>query len=427
MDQDNYTEISLVDLFAYFIKKFWLLLIGALVGTALLLSYHYISSNSVKKVEEYEKSLSKYKVELSSLESTLDNLNLKLEFDNEVESVSPLYSNNQVYVSRIMISVDSDVVSTSESENSIVGQEISSFWNNLDLASIVGSDLDNDLLKASVVFELAGYSASIRVFSEDKSKAEVYAASIVDAFVSYFDARRSINIGSKTITTAVASKNEISEVRDKFITEKTELQTKIFDTEAEIKALKKSIPSKYHPLKNAVIGFFVGGVIVAIALCITFVSRNPVTSSFSTEKELGIPFLGALFVDNKFFSKLARKIIGERAFKNNDEAVEYLKSSFSSKSFKNADGKKTIMLLTSLNDAEVDKKADEVKDLLRKEGYEATFIGNSSENPQTIKTIEDNDAVILLVRQWNSKMQFARMNKNLASKMEKKVLGFIIC
>ena len=35
--------------------------------------------------------------------------------------------------------------------NNVVGHEISSFWNNLDLASIVGSDLDNDVFKASVV------------------------------------------------------------------------------------------------------------------------------------------------------------------------------------------------------------------------------------------------------------------------------------
>ena len=427
MDQDNYTEISLVDLFAFFVKKFWVLLIGALVGMALLLSYHYISSNSAKKIEAYEKSLSKYKVELSSLESTLDNLNLKLDFANEVESTSPFFSDKQIYVSRIMIAVDSNLTSDSESASNAIGQEISSFWNSLDLATTVGSNLDNDLLKASIVFERAGQSASIRVYSEDKAKAETYASSIVDAFVSYYDTREHLSVGSKTITTSVAPKNEIAKIKDQFVSDKSELLKKVFDTEAEIKSMKKEAPSKYHPLKNAVIGFFVGGVIVAVILGIGFVSRNPITSSFSAEKELGVPFLGALFIDNKLFSKLARRIIGERTFKSNDEAIDYLKSNFSSKSFVASDSKKTITLLSSLNESEVDNKADAIMSLLKEEGLKATFVGNSSENPLTIKTLENNDSVILLVRQWNSKIQLAKLNKDLVSKMDKKILGFIIC
>ena len=65
--------------------------------------------------------------------------------------------------------------------------------------------------------------------------------------------------------------------------------------------------------------------------------------------------------------------------------------------------------------------------MLTNAGYESTFIGDSSENPLTVKTVEDCKSVILLERQWYSKIQFAIMNKDLASKMDKKVLGFIIC
>lgn len=427
MDQENYTKISLVDIFAYFVKKFWVLLIGALIGMVLLLSYHYISSNSAKKIEDYEKSLSKYRVELSSLESTLNNLNLKLELANEVESTSPFFSDKQIYVSRIMIAVESNLVSDSESVSNAIGQEISSFWDNLDLAATIGSDLDNDLLKASIIFERAGLSASIMVYSEDKTTAEEYATSIVDAFVSYYNARENLSIGSKRIVTFVASKSEIARIREQFISDKADIQTSVFDTESEIKAMKKGFPSKYHPLKYALIGFFVGAFFVAVILGIGFVIRNPITSSFSTEKELGISFLGALFIDNKLFSKLARKIIGERSFKDNDEAIDYLKSSFSSKSFVASDSKKTITLLSSLNEVEVDSKADEIMSILKEEGFKAAFVGNSSENPLTIKALEKNDSVILLVRQWNSKKQLAKLNKDLVSKMDKKVLGFIIC
>lgn len=426
MDQ-NYTGISLVDLLAYFVKKFWVLLIGALAGMVLLLSYHYISSNSAKSIEEYENNLSKYKAELSSLESTLDNLNMKLEFYNEIESISPIYSSNQIYVSGIMISFDSDVISTSESGKSIVGQEISRFWNNLDLSSVVGSGLDSDVLKASIIFELSGLLATIRVYDEDKDVAERYATSIVDSFVSYFDGRKSLNLGSKTITTSVASKNEIALIREQIISDKTSLQTELLDTEAKIKTLEGNVPAKYHTKKNAVIGFLIGGVAVAGALGMGFSLHNPVTSSFGIEKTIAVPFLGAIFIDNGFFSKLARRIMVERSFTSLDDSIEYLRNSFSTKSFTAAENKKNISLMSSVDDKYVENIANKVMTLLKEEGYDVTFIGNSSENPLTMKTIENNEAVILLERQWISKMQLLSMNRDLAFKMDKKVLGFIIC
>lgn len=427
MDKDNYTVITLLDLVAYFVKKFWVLLVGALVGMVLLLSFHFILSNSTKKVEAFEKDLAKYKAELSSLESTLDNLNLKLDFANEVESTSPIFSNDQIFVSRIMIAVDSKLVSDSESASNAVRQEISSLWSSLDLASTFGSDLDNDVLKASIIFECVGQSATIRVFAKEKRTAEMYASSLVDVFINYFNSREHLSVGSKSIVTTVATKSEIVTIRDQFISDKTDLQKKAFTTEAEIKALKKEAPSKYHPLKNAVIGFFVGGIIVAVMLAIGFVLRNPVTCSFSIEKNLAIPFLGALFIDNCFLSKLARRIMGERTFKSYDDSAEFLKSNFSTKAFTDARNGKSIVIISSVDGADVEKKENAINDLLKEEGFDVSFIGNSSENPLTIKTIEESGAVILFERQWISRIQLASMNKNTALKMGKKVLGFIVC
>lgn len=430
MDQDNYTEISLVDLFAFFVKKFWVLLIGALVGMVLLLSFHYISQNSVKNIEIYEKSVSKYKAELSSLESILANTNLKLDFANEVESVSPIFSDNQVYVSRIIITVDSDIIvqpTDSESGNNPVGQEIKGFWNNLDLSSTVGPDMESDVIRASILFEQAGQSASIRVYGLDRNKTEKDAERIVNAFVSYFDAREHLSVGTKTITTSIASKNEIALIRDQFVADKADLLTIRFDKEAEIKSLKKSAPSKYHLLKNAVIGFLVGGILVAIVLVIVFVSSNPVTCSFSVEKALSIPFLGALFIDNCLLSKLARKIMMERSFRNHDDSLAFLRSSFATKFFTDASSKKSIILMSSVYDAAVEKTANEIKEKLKDNGYDVSFVGNSCENPLTVKALEDSESVILLERQWHSRMLLTRKNKNLASMMNKEILGFIIC
>lgn len=427
MNQDN--RISLIDLFAFFIRKFWFLFVGALVGMVLILSGHIILSNTTERIEAYNERLSSFKENLSSLESLRDNYKLNLKLINDVESFSPIFSDGMIFVSKIIITIDSDSVvqTNTETGNSIIGHELSSFWSSLDLASTVGSDSDNDILSASIIFEQSGQSASIRVYSEDRDEAEKYAAAIVDAFVSYFDTREHLSIGSKAITTSIASKSAIVSIRDPFVTDKNEFLKKCFDTEVAISTLKKDAPSKYHPLRYAVIGFFVGGVAVAFLLCVIFITRNPFTSSFNVEKELDVPFLGAFFTDNGILSKLSRKTMGERLFKNKDDSVEYLKGCLSSKSFNSADVVNRITLISSLKNDEVDEIADNVKTLLKDVGLESIFLDNSLENPLAIKTIENSGAVILLEKQWISRIALARINKNLASKMNKKVLGFIIC
>ena len=46
MYKANYTVVSLIVFFAFFVKIFLIVLIGALVGTALFLSFKLVSSNS---------------------------------------------------------------------------------------------------------------------------------------------------------------------------------------------------------------------------------------------------------------------------------------------------------------------------------------------------------------------------------------------
>ena len=430
MDQYDYIKVSLVDLLAYFVKKFWVLFIGALVGMVLLLSFHYISSNTDKNVEAYEKSLSKYNAELLSREQLLDNLKLRLGFLSEVESNSPFFSDGTIYVSKVSFTVDpSDGVITSNNENGFfdVAPEVTMFWKNMDFSSLVGSNLDNDIEKASIVFVQAGHSVSFSVYSEDKNKAEKYSSSILDAYINYFDGRDYFSLVSKTISTSIASKQEIANIVSNYVAEKTELQTNIFDKEEEIEALKKEVPSKYRPLKTAVIGFFACGVIVAIILGTGFALRNPVTSSFSVEKAIAIPFLGALFIDKGFFARFARKILVERSFRKYDDSLDFLKSSFTTKAFTDAIKTKGITIISSLKDAGVEEKSNEVMELLKEEGYDVTFISDTSENPLAIKTIEEKEAVIFIERQWFSKLQLIIMNKDLAIKMGKNILGFIIC
>ena len=410
MDKDNYTVISLIDLIAYFVKKFMVLLIGALVGTALLLSFKLASSTSS-----------------SNQSGALRILQMQQDFIDEVESNNPVFKEGELFCSKIAINVNSDenvVIDSNGKTLSAIGLEIESFWNNLDVASLVGSTQDSDVLKSAILFKQTGFLTTIVIYSNDRSESERLATAILKEFIALLNSRESSNkISYSSVSTSSASINDVAGMLEQLEAEKTKLQ----DEMAKVVSNANNSISKKQLIKYAVIGFLFGGVVTVLILGIRFISRNPVTNSFDLEKTLSVPFLGAVFIDKGFLSKLARIMIGERQFKSDDEAESFLKGSFSSKAFISTNECKRIAILSSTNGKDIEKRASKVVELLKSFGFEASFIGDSTDNPATIGTLEKSDAVILLDRQWVSKTNLAKVNKSMADAAGKRILGFVIC
>lgn len=430
MEKETYSAISLISLFAYYLKKFWILLIGAIVGVVLVLSVHIVKANSSEGIEAYEKKLASYENKLSVAELSLANYEHELEFLNEVESTSPLFKGEAMYKAVLTFNVNTEGEITILESGEIIsrfGQEISAFWKTLDVASLVQSSQDNELLKASMSLVSSGNVAVLSVFSESLETAEQYASVLMDAMESFVKRISGSQGYSSGLSTSTASSSEITEIVKKHTSKKTLLLNEISKTEDTLKDLRNNVPSKYHFLKFGVLGFIAGGVVTVLILGVLFVSRNPLVSSFNTERCLSAIFLGALFINNDLFSRLARKTIGERSFKTEEDAVAYIRNSFESKQFANDLGNKPIVILSSSDDAVVGKKAEVIISVLKEAGYNASYVGNSSENPESILAVEESDAVVLLDRQFVSRTQLVRSNAVLAEKTGKRILGFILC
>lgn len=417
MDQNNSNYvISIADFFAFLVKKFWILLIGALLGTALLLSFNFYS---VSRAGDPASNI--------VAERTIGNLNEKLRLMDEVSKTGLVFVSNDLYCSKFIIVLDPvNYLDSSSKDRNMTNSNpsadfITIWWRNLDLSSLVHSEEDNDILKWSMTCFVKGTTAGLTVFSDSKDTAERYATLIRDDFSKYFvDSTWEPVIGP--ITTSKASVTDISDYFSVFSKEKASIQEEISET-------SKIIPEAAKPqiAKYSIFGFLLGGFVSIILLSCVFISRNPLASSYSTEYRLSLPFLGACFLDNDFFSKLARRIIGERHFKDKKEESQYLKAHFLDKFFVNSADVKRIVVISSSSARCVSTIAQDVCRTISESGFEVSFIGDSTNSPELNKIIENTDAVVVLEKQWKTKTQLARVNRDIALKHNKKVLGFILC
>ncbi len=430
MEQNNsYSVISIVDLFAYCIKKFWVLFFGAIIGLVLLLSYHVYDANTEKKLEAYDKEVVRYNEKLLAEEQSLGILSDDLQFIDKLYAQNPLFGSGDVYSAKVLFSVDSQKeVRITESGVIVteIGLRIQKVWDVLDVSSIVGSEIEPDILKTSFFFSSSGLMFEITIYAGTEESANVYANKMLDYFCEFIEGNDGDSLSFKSITVSKASKEDISNRIRKTVSDRTSLLSRIEALEEEIESVQKMKPSKYHFVRYAASGFLLGGILTLLFELISFIAKNPLASSFNSERNLSIPFLGALFISNDFFSRLARRIIGERVFKT-DDAELFFKSIVQSNRFCDSNEIKDISVISSVSAKLVGDTGIKISKILNECGYNAVILTDSVNNPETAKAIDNADGVIILERQWKSRTQIVRSSIKNSNDYGKKVLGFFLC
>ncbi len=204
-----------------------------------------------------------------------------------------------------------------------------------------------------------------------------------------------------------------------------ETYTQITKKSEALEKFKATMPSKPAPsfVKFGLIGAFVGIFVMLCVYCFPFIFKMPVTSSYSFEDKTKVPFMGALFADNKFWSKVARKMIGERDWKTEEEAVDFVKENVASNIGKNS----KIALVSSVSEADVKEAVNKTTEILKGLGHEVVFVPRAYQNPSVFSATADADYVVVLERQWASSSNKAIFNIEKAKASEKPVAGFILC
>ena len=336
MEQNNSSanSISLIDLFAFCLSKIHVLFVGALIGISLLISFQYLSSNSEGKKKEFEASVIKYNNELENAENTYTNLNNQLEELNNQLNANPIFSAENVYCASIMISFKAEgstvtpVAVNNNNENSQLSPiefEITQFWNNLNISSVLGLETENDLLKSSMTLQINGTSLVLKIYADSPDVSLACSIPLSEQFLSFINNHDNYSVTYHDTLVFQVSRNEINEIMKKYNTEKTAILLELSDIDNNIKSLRKSEPSRINLTKTVILGSIIGIGVTFIIIMFVFGLRNPVNCSFNIEKNCSIPFLGSIFINCSPVAKASRCLIGERRYKNKGRRCRFEK------------------------------------------------------------------------------------------------------
>lgn len=434
MNRNTYNPIiiDLSDIIAFALKKFLLIVIFCVICMALSIGVHFISANSEGSIEKYNTELEEYESALNNAENMLDVLESRksgIIQSREEDPVSELYNSKSVYVSKITFKISSeDDMVISESGTLIYPNQDSllGFFNSLNLSGVLGCNIKNDYLRNLVLVSAQANYIEIMVYNQDQDVSRNWAGKIYDELYSFATVDYDWTVSGKADSTESYYGQYVVSIVEKYNSSLVELEELITKQTKEIKALKSQRPGRLHLVRFAAIGFVAGGFLCLAVLVLIYVKRNPVTKTFSAEKKIGKPFLGALFADNDLFDKVARSVIGERKYQSENEAIEYLRSSIRNNTA-SLQGNGVVSILCSCSGKLVEKQVSAVESALKEAGFTAAVVTDAPTNPESSDIIKGSDAVVILERQWMSQWKLVFVDLELAERCEKPVIGFVLC
>ena len=428
MRQDDEIVISIIDVFAYLVKKFIIIAVCSFIALALGIGIHYLSANSESSLKKYTKNYSDYEARLSGVSfqlNTMINSRSILE-KQKLEDPSILFNDGrQITKTTILLSLRyvSDDKNSTNAVNSMTSA-IKTFISTIDLASLINSSIDNEYLRPLVDFSGTDGFYSIAVYTDNSVVPDSLPSEIMKSLESFISNRVDFELVEISSTSGLYNGSYFSLMVEEYTNQISTLSDDIILKTEEMEQLEHNPPSRFHFLRFGVLGFLIGGVISVLALVISFIVRDPLTVSFEVENIIKLPFLGAFFSGNGPFDKLARRIIKERRFDNDEMAIKFFQNSINVLSNERL---KNIVVISSLTGkGGVEKASSTVCNKLSVFGCDAVFVANALNNPETVSHLNDADAVIFVEKQWKSSWKIVNAQKALAARFNKPVIGFVL-
>lgn len=440
--KEVYKELSLSTFAALFVKKIHILLICAAIGMMIGVGFEFMNSNSEKQLELYSVSLQEYQSSVESLESKIAYLTSVINSLNERNQQNPIMSMQQNDLFRADIQFM--IVADSDQNAKGLTTLLKSFWDTTDLSTILKVDIRDEWLRSFITLSsfsvdnsqsayvigsanpgVVSVAFCLSVYYDDETIAARYVSEIFSAIDSFLYSYEVVVSNVNVITEKYVGLEILNQVEDNR-SKVSEATKKYYEAINELKYLMKNKPSKYHFMKTSILGFLAGGFIAYMFVVISLLSSNPVVLSFDAENRLGIPFLGAIFGSNGFFSSLSRKVIGERCYINKETALQIVKNNLSNPKLDIKTGDR-ITVLCSINDKTTKTASETVCEILTDYGFSAVYVPYCLQNPEALQSIQNSEAVILIEEQWKSRWINVVSIANIIERNEKTILGFILC
>ena len=434
--QEEYREINLVDVFAYWVKKFWIICICAFIGAAIGIGYNYHKIHTTASIEKYERELQVYNEKLSNMEDTVAHLRVLKEAQLLSNAENPVMEleGKDIYKTTITFRVSSSDGSFFVNNAGTViypnTDRVVAFWNSIDIAGVLGSSYKNEYLRNLVTLYVVSAPSeflSLTVWGSSLERMDEVSQKLMNEIHEYCYSINNVSVDNVVKQTELSSSTYIHEIIKKNIDSVYDYEkqiTELIDGADGIEALKKQKPHQGGFAKAAVIGFLLGGFFASGFLFCSLVFSDKITNTVDATRRLKLPILGALYADNKLFDKTARVIMHERKWTNNEEAEKWLLENLNETVI--PCNTKVAILYSGL-DKNASIKLDIAKGLISKKGHVATAVTNAYQNPETNRIIESSDVVILFEKQFKSKWTCINSIIESSNRFGKKTVGIIIC
>lgn len=172
-------------------------------------------------------------------------------------------------------------------------------------------------------------------------------------------------------------------------------------------------------VKYAVLGAVLGGLLALVWALVSYLFRSRPETSRQLEEGLSIPFLGSTAKPRSFWDRLADCILGERLWKDETQALDYIAAS--AKALLPASGE--VLLASTLPlDAEAVRP---VMKALESQGRTVRFVGGAGRSPETADALKACGCVVLAERAGVTRWDTVTELTALAGNLEKPVGGFV--
>lgn len=172
-------------------------------------------------------------------------------------------------------------------------------------------------------------------------------------------------------------------------------------------------------LKYAVLGAALGCLLALVWALVSYLFRSRPETSRQLEEGLSIPFLGSTAKPGGIWDRLADRILSERLWKDETQALEYI--SASAKALLPASG--AVLLASTLPLTE--EQVRPVMKALESQGRTLRFVGAAGRSPETAEALRACGCVVLAERpgatRWDDVTELAALTKAL----ERPVGGFV--
>ena len=154
------------------------------------------------------------------------------------------------------------------------------------------------------------------------------------------------------------------------------------------------------------------GVLLALVLILAdYIFRNRAETSRQLEEGLAIPFLGSMAKPGGIWNRLADRMIGERIWPDEAQALQYISSG--AKVLLPSSG--TVLLASTLP---LDAAAVQpLVKALESAGRTVRFVGDANRSPEMAENLKACGCVVLLERagisRWDALTELASMAKSL--------------